>query len=478
MNRTFVILAILASMTSGLVGSSAARQINFAPAKTFSAGMTQPANIAVADLNGDGKPDLVVANHNGQLAIFIAKSNGTFLPPTIVTLDFYVTGSIAIGDFNGDKKPDIVAVGGGHVNGIGLALLTGNGDGTYNPPQYFPTTLTGASISLVVGDFNKDGNLDIYVGGNGSSELILGDGKGNFHDTPLQNASGFSVAVGDFNGDGNLDAASSEPYGESPDAASSALAVLLGNGNGTFQYPQTYLGLSRPQGVLGVAVADLNHDGKSDVIATDYAGGGVLVFLGKGDGTFSGPTDWGAGNQPGTVTVADFNGDGNLDLAVSDFGGGGVTALPGNGDGTFVPPYPPSDFPTGKNPTGIVVADFNHDGSPDIAVANYGDGTITILLNAAGTLVRIHGSSNPSTSGQPVTFTATVRHSIAHTPVPSGVVTFTDGSAILGQAQLSNGVASLTTSMLAKSRHKISAIYEGDDTFNPSQSAMLVENVK
>jgi Bacterial Ig-like domain (group 3)/FG-GAP-like repeat len=477
MNRAVIILAILFSLTSGLVESSAARQISFAPAKTFSAGMTQPAEIAVADLNGDGKPDLVVANHNGQLAIFIAKSNGTFLPPTIVTLDFYVTGSIAIGDFNGDKKPDIVAVGGGNVSGIGLALLTGNGDGTFNPPQYFPTALSGSSISLVVGDFNKDGNSDIYVGGNGSSELILGDGKGNFHDTQLQNASGFSVAVGDFNGDGNLDVASSEPYGEYPNNAS-ALAVLLGNGDGTFQSPQMYPGFNNYQGVLGVAVADLNHDNKLDLVATDYAGGGVLVFLGKGDGTFNSPTGWAAGNQAGTVTVADFNGDGNLDLAVSDFGGGGITVLPGNGDGTFVPPYPPSDFPTGKNPTGIVVADFNHDGSPDIAVANYGDGTISILLNAAGTFVRIHSSIHPSTSGQPVTFTATVRPSIAHSPLPSGLVTFTDGSVILGQSQLSNGSASLTTSMLAKGRHKISADYDGDETFNPNQSGMLVENVK
>lgn len=477
MNRVFVVLAILASLTSGLEGSSSARQISFAPAKTFSAGMTQPAEIAVADLNGDGKPDLVVANHNGQLAIFIAKGNGTFLSPTIFTLDFYVTGSIAIGDFNGDKKPDIVAVGGGHVNGIGLALLTGNGDGTFNAPQYFPTTLSGASISLVVGDFNNDGNLDIYVGGNGSSELILGDGKGNFHDGQVQSAAGFGVAMGDFNGDGNLDIASSEPYGEYPNNAS-ALAVLLGNGDGTFQSPNVYPGFNNYQGVLGVAAADLNHDNKLDLVATDYAGSGVLVFLGNGDGTFGSPTTWFAGSQPGTVTVADFNGDGNLDLAVSDFGGGGVTVLPGNGDGTFVPPYPPSDFPTGKNPTGIVAADFNHDGSPDIAVANYGDGTITILLNAAGTLVRIHSSSNPSTSGQPVTFTATVRHSVAHTPVPSGVVTFTDGSAILGQAQLGNGTASLTTSTLANGRHKISAVYEGDETFNPNRSGMLVENVK
>src|SRR5258706_10626211 len=148
------------------VSSAMARSIQFATARTFGSSANSPNRIVVADLNGDGIPDLVVNDSFNTLAVFLGKGDGTFNSPTIYTLDFYVTGSVAIADFNGDHRLDLAVVG-GDTTGNGLALLTGNGDGTFNPPIYTPTILAGAAVVGVAGDFYNDHNVDIFVCGVG-----------------------------------------------------------------------------------------------------------------------------------------------------------------------------------------------------------------------------------------------------------------------------------------------------------------------
>jgi hypothetical protein len=341
-------------------------------------------------------------------------------------------------------------------------LLTGRGDGTFNSPVYFNTTLGGASISLGVGDLNNDRKLDIFIGGNGSSEEVLGNGKGNFTEGPLQPVSGFSVALGDFNGDGKLDVATVSPF-------SHTVSVLLGNGDGTFQAPQNYDTLTQCSGVVA---GDFNRDKKLDLAVTiDSA---LLIFLGNGDGTFTNAGLWFGGNSPVNIIAADFNKDGRLDLATPDFTGDGVTVATGQGDGTFPTTL---DVPTGTNPAYVATADFNHDGSLDLVVANFGDGTVSVSLNDGGTFMDLDKSEEDSEGNDRLTLKVTVRGSVLSSVVPSGTVVFKDGGRILGRAQLKGGKASLKIADLEEGHHKIEVIYSGDKRFNPNESTILIRTV-
>jgi hypothetical protein len=186
-----------------------------------------------------------------------------------------------------------------------------------------------------------------------------------------------SVAVADFNHDGKLDlAVAAWYYGQ--------VAVLLGNGNGTFQ-PAVYYNIdSQLESVQSVAVADFNHEGNIDIAAADRLGQNISVLMGNGDGTFQSPVPFPTTAQPNYVSVGDFNGDGYPDLVVIDSSIiGYVSVLLGNGDGTFqlpidtIPPVPP---------VAIGLGDFNRDGRLDVASVGGANGQLTILLgNGDGT---------------------------------------------------------------------------------------------
>jgi hypothetical protein len=364
-------------------GSEAvARPIRFASAKTFSSGTTHTAYVAVGDFNGDGYPDLAVSSTYNYVAVFLGRGNGTFTASTTYTLTFYVTGQLVVGDFNGDGKLDMAVVGGDEA-GNGLAFFAGNGDGTFQTVKYFPTALARSEISAVAGDFNDDGNLDIFTGGNGASELIVGDGKGNFHDGSLVYVFGFGAAAGDFTQNGNLDVAVTSAFSEG--SASPGVNVLLGNGDGTFQSPGFYSVMNEPDLIVA---ADFNGDKKLDLAVADN--GAVDILQGNGDGTFTNIGQYYAGVQPGALAAADFNMDGKEDLAVGDFGGDTVTILHGKGDGTF-PTY--FSIVTAAAPSDVVAADLNHDGSPDLVVVNNGANSVSVLLNSEGTFIHLKSSS-------------------------------------------------------------------------------------
>jgi len=294
--------------------------------------------------------------------------------------------SVAVGDFNGDGHADLVTVS-NHAPATASVLL-GRGDGTFGARvDYAAGASDSFPSSVAVGDFNRDGHLDLavteyytpttgQVGFRRSVAVLLGRGDGTFA-PPVEYPTGpgpIKVVVGDLNGDGNPDLVTS-------DLGSNSVSVLLGRGDGTFAPNSDY---PTGGGPFGLALGDLNRDGSLDVVTAD-ADGHVAVLLGRGDGTLAPRTDYvaafGLDNirhaRPNSVAVGDFNGDGNPDVAITaastDNGGcDSVSVLLGRGDGTLAPVTPYEDNRYFEGPRKVAVGDFNGDGHPDLAVADGG----------------------------------------------------------------------------------------------------------
>lgn len=337
--------------------------------------MTQEGNaIAAADFNGDGIQDLAISDSNdGQvlLAILLGDGDGSFTAATTSPTVGLYPDSIAVGDFNSDGVPDLAVT---SVDQNIVTVLLGNGDGLFsaNVPN-LNTSSTPQSVA--VGDFNGDGIPDLAVVNADSVLIFLGNGDGTFSQTPTSPGTGtgpINVAVGDFNSDGKADLAVTN-------SVIGTVTILLGKGDGTFQeMPQSPATGGSPD---GLAIADFNGDGIPDIAVTNYSGNSnaVVIFLGNGDGTFQTAM---ANAAPGlnfhSVLVADFNGDGIPDLAVGEFWNGLLAVLLGKGDGTFAAAMEvdaQSELGSGY----LAAADFNGDGISDLAVPNQG-GTVPILL--------------------------------------------------------------------------------------------------
>jgi Big-like domain-containing protein/VCBS repeat protein len=487
----------------------------FGVAQTYAAGFGGPSQSVSADLNGDGIPDLAVVNPcdssycgsgYASVAILIGNGDGSFQAPVVYATGTFEPMSLAVGDFNGDGAPDLaVAQCGSSVNcGTGqVSVLLGNGDGTFQSPVPYSTG-NGSSYFVATADFNGDGILDLAVanqtGGNSEIAILLGNGDGTFQ-APVGYSTGAAsaayISVGDFNLDGAADLAVANT------GTQDSVSILLGNGDGSFQTAVVYS--SGGAFAKAVAVGDFNGDGAPDLAvvngcATYYnldcsQSGSVGVLLGNGDGTFQAPVAYGSGgNEPNSLAIADFDGDGNLDLAVANLGpsagnssAGVLGLLLGNGDGTF---QPAATFGAGGNFAVFVsAADFNGDGQPDVAVVGQCDtsgtcatGVVGVLLNTASgfslyaSSTAMTSSVNPAASGQSVLLTATVTPGF-NNGAPTGSVTFYDGATALSTVAVSSGQAAYTASFASPGPQALQAVYSGDSNYAASASAVLSEIV-
>jgi len=324
---------------------------------------------ALADINNDRKLDVVALQYtqdmqgfNGFITVLPGNGDGTFRQAVTSPVTNFGIGQMILGDFDGDGKID-VATSQDPTTGL-VSVALGNGDGTFGAPIANPVNLPGVTIQAMIdGDFNKDGKDDlaatVLVNANGTAQVyvFVSNGDGTFQPHLLDTISSASsgLTAGDFNHDGNLDLVVTE----GSTATNPGVLVYLGKGDGSFNAGPTYL--TGTQFTGAVQAADFNGDDKIDLtVLTDT---GLDFFAGNGDGTFKPFVKTPTLLSSSFNAVGDFNGDVKQDLASLE-GSTNAAIFIGNGDGTF---QSPAIFQIPINPKGFAtVGDLNGDGSTDL----------------------------------------------------------------------------------------------------------------
>ena len=370
-------LALVALLTC----SARAQTPTFAAVATYPTGAVgNPFGLAVGDVNGDGQPDLLVATAiSDAVGVLLGTGNGTFQAITM-----YSSGSsssprnLKVADINGDGFPDLVTANSGNNS---ISLLLGNGTGTFPSVTTYPMGYNSQPWDVAVADVNGDGRLDILTTYSITSQVavLLNTSSGIQAAAPYSTGSGTvptGIVVRDVNADGKLDVLTGN-YA----AGSTTAILLLGNGNGTFQ-PAIALAAGSGTNPIQLAVGDVNNDGKPDVLTANFNSSTASVLLGNGNGTFQTPVIYstGTGSNAQVIALGDINGDTKLDLVTANSNSNSVGVLLGNGNGTF---QAAAASPTGSGgfPVGLVVADLNGDGKLDMATANNVGKSVAVLLN-------------------------------------------------------------------------------------------------
>ncbi|CAF1361048.1 unnamed protein product [Adineta steineri] len=372
---------------------------NFATPKTFSTGYDSiPYSLVVSDLNNDDKLDIIVANHGtNNIGIFAGQGNGSFEIQVIISTGYKSQPySVAVDDLNNDTYMDIVVT----CSGLDrIDVLLGFGNGSFTIPYKYSTNNNSFPLSLVIGDFDNDTQLDIAVANydNKSVGIFFGYGNGYFRDQMIffsvsYNFNPYCIAAGDFNGDNRLDiAVVNYDY--------NYVDIVLTYRNYTFLNQNTY-STGIQSGPVSVAVADFDNDNKLDIVVANSETNNIGIFFDYGDDTFLIQITYSTGDnsQPYAVTIGDFNNDKQPDIVVANSGTNNIGIFLNYGNGTF---SSQTNYSTGNGsmPYDVAAGDFNNDEQLDIAVVNYYGCNIGIFLgygNGTFSSQQTHSTGNQS----------------------------------------------------------------------------------
>jgi uncharacterized repeat protein (TIGR01451 family) len=389
--------------------SCAAPSFSLAPASPGGSGVQNvvvggsPMQVLLYDFNKDGNMDLATADLGSDtVTVMLGNGNGTFhaavASPIAMPASSGTNGSrpdgLAAGDFNGDGKPDLIVA---LRNSGKMLLLLGDGAGGFASQTPF---VAGPAAStpdhIAVGDFNGDGKLDIAVTlsglyTSGGYAVFLGDGAGHFSAAPgspmITSGSGMTgIVAGHFTGHAPLDLAITN-------ANQRSVLVLRGAGDGSFSIAQTITPALAGTSAYPneVAMADINSDGRMDLVVANFAprgnggtpvqpGNDVAVLLQNANGSFDPPVHVAVGGDLISVASGDFNADGHPDLATANaaWSFSGTVRF---GDGTANFGAGPTSYSAGGNPYNVAVADLNNDGSPDVVIVNQPSNTLSVYLD-------------------------------------------------------------------------------------------------
>ena len=373
--RMRVLSALLGALAVLLIVAAqagAADFVGFAPGPDSPVGVgTSPFSVATDDLNGDGQPDLVTANERtNNVTVLLNNGDGSFAPGSAYDVGFDTQPrSVAIDDLNGDGKPDLVTANHASNN---VTVLLNNGNGTFAPGSAFAVGTNPNSVAI--DDLDHDGNRDLVTANYGSNNVtvLLNNGNGTFAPggTFAAGPTPISVAIGDLDGDGKPDLVTANHN-------SWNVTVLLGNGSGSFALGGTFAAAAYP---TAVAIGDLNGDGKLDLAIASCGSSVVAVLLNSGNGTFALDNILGVGANPSSVAIGDLNSDTKPDLATANYGSSNVTVWLGSGlaldsfalGGTF---------DVGSIPSSVAIEDLDGDTKPDLVTANPYSNNVTVLLH-------------------------------------------------------------------------------------------------
>lgn len=387
--RVLGVLGVLCVVGPSVTRASGTITFSSAPSLSVNAGAdVGPQAIALADVNNDHLPDILVVDSSGTVRVFLNSGAGSFRSATSVPVG---AGPVAVttGDFNHDNFPDIAVI---NADDSTVSVRLGDGSGGFSGGSDFD--VDSSALGLVAADFSGDGVDDLAVLGDSSVFLFKSNGDGTF--TPFDTASvdtgttgDYAIAQGKFDSSGFVDLAIS-----SGDFAS--VVVLLGDGHGSFQTAGPFGVGSEPEGIV---VADLNGDGKQDIAAVDsgeFADFNVSLLYGNGDGTFQGDVRTTAFDSSVAITAADFDSDGTIDLAVtanenSSTPGIAILCQPGTFcspsgatfDGGFV--LLNQGLGLGSGQQAIQAGDINGDGLPDLIALSEDGASIGVFLNTTAT---------------------------------------------------------------------------------------------